>query len=117
MLVGLTLLLASLVCPLHWLSDSLFLCLLYLMSQRNRQASFSLMLLPMLKIPAPYVPYLLLAMDLSYEKVLGLLIGHTYFFFEDVYPKLPRSAGTRLFRTPKLVYFPHRERLLGRLFT
>ena len=75
------------------------------------------MFLPMLKIPAPYVPYLLLAMDFSYEKVLGLLIGHTYFFFEDIYPKLPNSTGTRLFRTPRLVYFPHRERLLGRFFS
>ncbi|CAK9008868.1 unnamed protein product [Durusdinium trenchii] len=37
------------------------------------------------------------------DHLLGIAVGHVYYFFEDIYPVLPTSKGFRLFRTPKLL--------------
>jgi hypothetical protein len=38
--------------------------------------------------------------------LLGILVGHTYYFLTAVYPR--QSGGTELLRTPKFVYPPVR---------
>lgn len=37
------------------------------------------------------------------DHLMGIAVGHTYFFFEDVYPLMPTSKGFRLFRTPRIL--------------
>ncbi len=32
--------------------------------------------------------------------ILGLIVGHLYYFLEDVYPRLPQSGGRRLLAAP-----------------
>ena len=99
------------VLNLAWLSESLFMCLMYLMSKRNRHEHFALIGLPMVRIPATYVPYLILILGVTNERILGIVIGHIYFFFEDVYPRLPTSSGTHIFKTPSFLYPPHSQSL------
>lgn len=101
----------------HWLgllflSECLFMCLMYLMSKRNRHEHFALIGLPMIRIPATYLPYLILILGVTNERLLGMVIGHVYFYFVDVYPKLPTSNGVKVFETPAFLYFTHRKSLL-----
>jgi len=96
-----------LVCA-HWLSilflsECLFMCLMYLMSKRNRHEHFALIGLPMIRIPATYLPYLILILGVTNERLLGMAIGHVYFYLEDVYPRLPTSKGRKCLRTPYLL--------------
>ncbi len=44
------------------------------------------------------------------DHLLGICVGHVYFFFTEVYPLMPTSKGVNLFRTPKIL-----KRVLGQL--
>ena len=66
---------------------------------------------------APYLPWALLMFSLLLGSspvvdLLGMAAGHTYYFFEDVYPKLTEKRdsqgsvivpGYRLLRTPRFI--------------
>ena len=54
---------------------------------------------------APYLPWVLLIFSVMLGKsplvdLLGMVVGHIYFFFEDVYPVV---SGRRLLRTPGVI--------------
>lgn len=58
-----------------------------------------------LTVRAPYLPWALAFVSLLMgapiqDHVYGIVVGHIYYFFEDVYPLMPSSKGFRLFRTP-----------------
>ena len=46
--------------------------------------------------------------------VLGLVVGHIFYFLEDVYPRMPGSGGRRLLQAPtflkNLFSFRNRDR-------
>jgi Derlin-2/3 len=85
---------------LVFLSESLFMCIMYLMSKRNRNHEFAIVGMPMLRIPGAFLPYVFLMLGFDKERLLGMVVGHVYYYFEDVFPKLPVSKGFRLFKTP-----------------
>jgi len=66
--------------------------LVYIWSRRNPQVRMSF--LGILNFNAPYLPWVLLGFTILLNKIwpagdiLGLIIGHIYYFLEDVYPKL-----------------------------
>lgn len=38
--------------------------------------------------------------------ILGIIVGHVYYFLTDVYPKLPLSVGTKILDPPpSILYF------------
>ena len=54
---------------------------------------------------APYLPWVLLIFSVMLGSsplvdLLGMVVGHIYFFFEDVYPVV---SGRRLLRTPGVI--------------
>ncbi len=55
---------------------------------------------------APYLPWTLLGFSIlihgviPYADMLGFVVGHLYYYLEDVYPKMPASNGIRLLATP-----------------
>ena len=56
---------------------------------------------------APYLPWVMLSFSLFLQKdllpdILGILVGHLYYFLEDVYPRMTRPP-IRLLRTPRLI--------------
>ena len=65
--------------------------------------------LGVLSFNAPYLPWVLMGFTFLLHQVtpwadlMGLIVGHVYFYFEDVYPRLPGSNGVRFLRTPALV--------------
>lgn len=57
---------------------------------------------------APYVPWFWVALSYFYGQpviydLVGIVIGHTFFFFTEIYPQLPRSKGVFLLKTPKFI--------------
>ena len=37
------------------------------------------------------------------DHVMGIFVGHIFFFFNEVYPLMPTSKGFKLFRTPGIL--------------
>jgi Derlin-2/3 len=59
-------------------------------------------------IRAPYLPYVLAFISFLMggniqDHLMGIAVGHTYYFFTDVYPLMPTSLGVEIFRTPRVV--------------
>lgn len=57
-------------------------------------------------VRAPYLPWVLASLSMFVgwhlsDHLMGIAVGHIYFFFEDIYPYMPTSKGLRLFATPK----------------
>jgi len=75
-----------------FLSTPLTFMLVYIWSRRNPQVRMSF--LGILNFNAPYLPWVLLGFTVLLnniwpaDDILGLIIGHIYYFLEDVYPKL-----------------------------
>lgn len=55
---------------------------------------------------APYLPWTLIGFTVILHSIipwgdlLGYIVGHSYYFLEDVYPTMPISAGYRPLKTP-----------------
>mmetsp|Transcript_8875 Transcript_8875/g.13231 ORF Transcript_8875/g.13231 Transcript_8875/m.13231 type:complete len:209 (+) Transcript_8875:35-661(+) len=81
---------------LLFLSESLLMCILYLLSKKNREGQFGFLFMPMLRIPSTFLPYVYLMLGMfSRSLVVGMSIGHLYYYFEEVLPKLPNFEGFR----------------------
>ncbi|CAG9313293.1 unnamed protein product [Blepharisma stoltei] len=89
---------------LFFLSDALFMCIMYLLSKRNRQGRFMLIGLP-IDIPSTFLPYVFLMFGFSKSKIIGMILGHLYYYFEDVLPVLPTSQGVRLLKPNFIVRY------------
>lgn len=58
---------------------------------------------------APYLPWVLVAFSAliggsPIPDLLGLLVGHIYYFFEDIYPSTLAGRGRHLLSTPRFLY-------------
>jgi Derlin-2/3 len=55
---------------------------------------------------APYLPWTLIGFTvvlhsvIPWADILGFIVGHLYYYLEDVYPSLPQSQGFRILKTP-----------------
>ena len=75
---------------------SLTFMLVYLWSRRNPGMQINLFFL--LTINAPYLPWVLMGFSAlvghsGYRDLLGIAVGHLYFFLEDVWPSLAKARG------------------------
>ncbi|TVY38175.1 Derlin, partial [Lachnellula subtilissima] len=76
--------------------------LVYIWSRRNPDTRLSLM--GLLVFTAPYLPWVLMGFSLVVhgtipkDEIMGVVIGHVYYFFSDVYP--PLHNGSRPFDPP-----------------
>ncbi|AFZ79001.1 Derl-like family member protein [Theileria equi strain WA] len=76
----------------------------------GRKNPYSRVGIVFLSVPAPYLPWILtilsyLADYLLNENLLGILVGHVYYFFTDVFPKMPISGGRQIFATPEFLKY------------
>eukprot|EP00419_Tripos_fusus_P003485 CAMPEP_0172670958 /NCGR_PEP_ID=MMETSP1074-20121228/10614_1 /TAXON_ID=2916 /ORGANISM="Ceratium fusus, Strain PA161109" /LENGTH=103 /DNA_ID=CAMNT_0013487935 /DNA_START=427 /DNA_END=736 /DNA_ORIENTATION=+ len=79
----------------------------YVWGRRNSAARMQVL---MITVRAPYVPWVLAGISLLMgsnvqDHLMGIAVGHIYYFFVDVYPLLPTSKGIQLFRTPQVLKF------------
>lgn len=86
-----------------FLGSSLVFMMVYVWSRRNPEVRLSF--LGMFTFTAPYLPWVMLGFSLVINShfpvgdALGIVIGHIYYFFEDVYPITSRT-GRRYFAAP-----------------
>jgi Derlin-2/3 len=98
---------ASLICisplvSIPFLGQSLSSTLVYIWSRRNPDTRLSF--LGLLVFTAPYLPWVLMGFSLILhgtipkDEIMGVVIGHIWYFFCDVYP--PLHNGHRPFDPP-----------------
>ena len=87
-----SLLILSPVLSLPFLGSSLSSSLVYIWSRRNPDTRLSF--LGLLVFSAPYLPWVLMAFSLVVhgsvpkDEICGVIVGHIWYFFSDVYPSL-----------------------------
>jgi Derlin-2/3 len=90
-----------------FLGSPLAFTLVYIWSRRNPYIRLNFM--GVLVFSAPYLPWVLLGFSLLISSqlpmgdILGIAVGHIYYFLEDVWPREPHSGGRRLLRTPRFL--------------
>uniref|UniRef100_A0A8D0DV99 Derlin n=1 Tax=Salvator merianae TaxID=96440 RepID=A0A8D0DV99_SALMN len=110
---GFLMTLFGLFASLFFLGQAFTIMLVYVWSRRNpfiRMNFFGL-----LNFQAPFLPWVLMGFSLLLGNsilidLLGIAVGHVYYFLEDVFPNQP--GGKRLLLTPtflKLVFDPAEE--------
>ncbi|KAI8901217.1 Derlin [Globomyces pollinis-pini] len=88
-----------------FLSNCLTFIVTYIWARRN--PSVRMNFLGLLTFHAPYLPLTLIGFtvvlhsSIPYSDLLGLVVGHLYYYAEDVYPLLPHSNGYRFFACPQ----------------
>ncbi|KAG0205240.1 hypothetical protein BGX28_003101 [Mortierella sp. GBA30] len=90
-----------------FLGSPLAFTLVYIWSRRN--PSIPLNFLGLFVFTAPYLPWVLLGFTLLLNShfptgdLMGIAVGHIYYFFEDVWPKEQASGGRRYLQTPSFL--------------
>jgi hypothetical protein len=91
---------------MNFLGSSLTFVLVYVWARRN--PFIPMTFLGLFNFSAPFLPWVLLGFSLllsnsvPYGDVLGIIVGHAYYFLEDVYPG---TSGRRPLKTP--AWFQH----------
>lgn len=87
-----------------FLSSSLTFTLTYLWAKRN--SSIRISFLGIFTFAAPFLPITLIAFNVIVHSVipwadaLGFVVGHLYYYLEDIYPRLPSSNSFHPLATP-----------------
>ncbi|CDR99668.1 hypothetical protein [Sporisorium scitamineum] len=89
-----------------FLGSPLAFVLVYIWSRRNRHVRLSLF--GLLVITAPYLPWSLVilgwllhgSLKAVMGDIIGIAVGHLYYFLVDVWPREFRSGGRNLLATP-----------------
>jgi Derlin-2/3 len=78
----------------------------YVWSKRNPHQALNI--LGIFTFTAPFLPWVLLGLGVLlgggssvYDDILGIAVGHVYYFWEDVYPTY--RPGRRLLKTPNFM--------------
>ena len=98
--------LLTLIAPfvnIQFLGSSLTFMMVYVWGRRHQNVNMSF--LGMFNFTAPYLPWVLLIFSVMLGSsplvdLLGMVAGHVYYFFEDVYPAM---TGRRLLKTPGII--------------
>ncbi len=88
-----------------FLGNALTIMFVYVWGRRNpfiRMNFFGL-----LNFQAPYLPWVLCGFSVllggsSTVDIMGIIVGHTYYYLEDVFPNQP--GGFRLLKTPRFMW-------------
>jgi len=86
------------------LGKCLIMMLIYIWSRKNPDLNMTFMF--GVRFQSFYFPWVLVAFDVlmggfPLPEVIGILVGHIYYFLEDIYPV---TGGTRILKTPQFLY-------------
>lgn len=89
---------------LLFLGHAFTIMLVYVWSRRN--PTIRMNFFGLITFQAPYLPWVLLAFTIllgssSVVDIIGIIVGHFYYFFEDVFPNEPH--GFRVLETPRFI--------------
>lgn len=96
-------LIASTILSTIWTSFSFVQVIIYVWSRRNPNTLVSIL---GYVFRAPYIPYVFLGLDFFFnqsvmDNFIGLLVGHCYYFLEDVFPR--QDGGFKIINTPEIL--------------
>jgi len=100
---------------IQFLGSSLTFMMVYVWGRRNDSVRMSF--LGVFQFTAPYLPWVLLAFSVVLGNsptvdLLGIMVGHVYYFLEDIYPQMPVDGARRVLKTPWVISAAC-DRLLG----
>lgn len=86
---------------LHFLGSSLTFLMVYVWARRNPWVRMSF--LGLFSFTAPYLPWVLLGFSVVLGNsatidLIGIVVGHVYYFLEDVYPQIADIRGWQVRR-------------------
>ncbi|CCI49833.1 unnamed protein product [Albugo candida] len=95
----------------HFLGSSLTFMMVYIWGRRNSEVRMSF--LGLFPFTAPYLPWVLLSFSLALGNsattdLIGIIVGHTYYFLEDIYPSIAAIRGWKISRplaTPRILKY------------
>lgn len=104
---------------IHFLGSSLTFMMVYVWGRRNEYVRMSF--LGLFPFTAPFLPWVLLLFSVmlgnpATTDIIGIVVGHLYFYLEDILPEVGRIRGWRWRRplkTPGLLHFLCGTRLAG----
>jgi Derlin-2/3 len=88
------------------MSESLITMILYLWGRRNHAVQVGF--LGVIPLRAPYICFFFLFLDfmlnhMVIDQIFGIFVGHVFYFFRFIYPKLPLSKDKKPFETPEFL--------------
>jgi len=104
----------------HFLGSSLTFMMVYLWGRRNEYVRMSF--LGLFPFTAPYLPWILLSFSVmlgnsATTDIIGIAVGHIYFFFEDILPQIAEIRGWqssgRVLKTPSVLHYLCGTQTLG----
>nr|CCA13929.1 Der1like family putative [Albugo laibachii Nc14] len=95
----------------HFLGSSLTFMMVYIWGRRNSDVRMSF--LGLFPFTAPYLPWVLLSFSIALGNsattdLIGIFVGHTYYFLEDIYPSIAAIRGWKIKRpltTPRILKY------------
>ncbi|CAH8490338.1 unnamed protein product [Heterobilharzia americana] len=98
-----------------FLSHVLTMMLVYVWSRRNPHVRLNIF--GILEVNAPYLPWVFFAFSFLLGNnmmvdLIGIVVGHLYYFLEDVYPN--QVNGFRILRTPQFMKYLFDRRQINR---
>ncbi|ETO84951.1 hypothetical protein F444_01201 [Phytophthora nicotianae P1976] len=96
---------------IHFLGSSLTFMMVYLWGRRNEHVRMSF--LGLFPFTAPYLPWVLFSFSIllgnsATTDLIGIIVGHIYYFLEDVYPTIASIRGWKTQRplaTPRFIRY------------
>jgi len=90
-----------------FLGSALAFMMVYVWGRRNEHVRMSF--LGLFQFRAPYLPWVLLGFSVMLGNspsvdLMGIGVGHIYFFLEDVFPHTPAGRGRRVLQTPQALH-------------
>jgi Derlin-2/3 len=88
-----------------FLAPSLAFMVVYVWGRRNPHVTLSF--LGLFNFTAPYLPWVILGFGMVLGQnpvfdLLGIVVGHIYYYLEDIYPQL--TGGRKILITPGILY-------------
>ena len=99
---------AAIFFGLEFLSPCLSAMMLYLWSRRNPTVQINF--LEIFHFRAPFLPWFLLLFVVMFGfnpryDLIGVTVGHLYYYLEDVVPKIPETQDFKALRPPRILEF------------
>ena len=100
------LLLLSPITKTLFLSTSLNFAMMYYWGRKSKMTNVEFMGVFTFRAPYLSIFYLMISFLLGYEYkelIIGIIVGHVYFFLKEILPRIKGVKGIKLLETPKIV--------------
>jgi hypothetical protein len=102
---GTLMIIMALFVNIVFLGSALTIMLVYVWSRRNPYVRMNFF--GLLNFQAPYLPWVLFAFSLLLGNsvmvdLMGIIVGHIYYFLEDIFPR--EHGGFKILKTPRFLY-------------